>query len=130
MAIKNESAGVPDMEYAFVPSQKLVSDTLTLPMLIDFPTPLLSQLGVTTITSPKFFSCFARIDMPIELIPSSLITRIVGKVIPQFALDTMFRYFRVFLCLGVVFVCCVVVFEGIISLFDMLLSGHISSFVV
>ena len=73
-------------------------------MLRAFPMPLFSSPGVTTITSPSFSSCFARVDKPIELMPSSLITRMVGKVIPQIALDMKFRYFRVFLRSGNVFV--------------------------
>lgn len=62
--------------------------------------PLLSSPGVTTITSPSLSSCFARVDKPIELMPSSLITRMVGKVVPQVALDIMSNYFRVFLRSG------------------------------
>jgi len=40
------------------------------------------------------------VDKPIELMPSSLITRMVGKVVPQVALDRMSNYFRVFLRSG------------------------------
>ena len=66
--------------------------------------PLFSSPGVTTITSPSFFRCFARMNKPIELMPSSLITSMVGNLVPQIALDMMFRYFRVFLRSGNVFV--------------------------
>ena len=55
-------------------------------------------------TSPSFFSCFATVTKPIELMPSSLIIRMVGNSVPRLALDMMFNYFRVFLCSGKCFV--------------------------